>query len=53
MQDLKDTEEIGLFLAGPLACRVYPTDVERSLAMAVSYVCPFFPVLSLPQRSFL
>lgn len=38
MQDLKYVEEIGLFLVGPLAGRVYSTSVDRQLAMAESAV---------------
>lgn len=38
MQDLKDTKEIGKFLEGPLAGRVYPSDVERLLGLNDSLV---------------
>lgn len=37
-QDLKDTEEIGKFLDGPLAGRIYSSDVERLLDLNGSLV---------------
>ena len=38
MQELKDSEEIGRFLEGPLAGCIFPSNAERSLAVAASLV---------------
>ena len=38
VQELKDVEETTHFLDGPLASCVYPSDVERSLALTASLV---------------
>ena len=38
MQELEDAGETGLFLAGPLAGSVFPTDTDRALAIALDQV---------------
>ena len=38
MQELRDSEEIDKFLEGPLAGCIFPSNVERSLAIAASLV---------------
>lgn len=38
MQELEDAEEISLFLAGPLAGSVFPSDTDRALAIALDQV---------------
>lgn len=38
MQELKDFEEIGQFIDGPLAGLIYPSALDRSLAVAASPV---------------
>ena len=57
VQELKDVEEIGHFLDGPLASCIYPSDVERSLAVTATLVqsqpdvpcCAFPPHLGFPK----